>query len=157
MSDTLVSDQPLLPEQRKVFDVLVDQIIPEDKDRHKPSAKEVDVLGFITEHDNELVHAIKGQLDDLNKRAKEQFNKPISEISPAQQSQVIDQARQANAQFYTRLALHTATSYYQDPRVMAVIGVPARAPYPEGFTVQQGDTSLLDPVRSRGTRWRPTS
>jgi hypothetical protein len=30
----------------------------------------------------------------------------------------------------------------------------ARPPFPQGFSVEQGDWSLLDPVRARAPMWR---
>jgi len=45
--------------------------------------------------------------------------------------------------------------YYRDDRVMASLGMEVRPPYPHGFSVPQGDWSLLDPVRARGPIWRP--
>jgi hypothetical protein len=37
--------------------------------------------------------------------------------------------------------------YYRDLRVTASLGMEARPPSPKGFDVEQGDWSLLDPVR----------
>jgi hypothetical protein len=45
-------------------------------------------------------------------------------------------------------------AYYRDDRVLAALGHEARAPYPKGFTVEQGDWSLLDAVRNRPQLWR---
>ena len=47
-------------------------------------------------------------------------------------------------------------SYYRDPRVLESLGTPPRPPFPEGYEIQQGDWSLLDPVRARGPIYRPT-
>ena len=47
--------------------------------------------------------------------------------------------------------------YYRDDRVMVSLGLEARAPYPKGHVVEQGDWSLLDPVRARKPFWRPVS
>jgi hypothetical protein len=44
--------------------------------------------------------------------------------------------------------------YYRDDRVMRALGVEARAPYPAGRVLEQGDWSLLDPVRDRPRMWR---
>lgn len=44
--------------------------------------------------------------------------------------------------------------YYRDPRVLEAIGVEPRPPFPKGHLVEQGDFSLLDPVRARGPIWR---
>lgn len=48
----------------------------------------------------------------------------------------------------------TARCYYRDDRVMASIGIEVRPPFPEGYAVEAGDLSLLDPVRARGPIWR---
>ena len=44
--------------------------------------------------------------------------------------------------------------YYRDPRVLEAIGVEPCPPFPKGYEVEQGDFSLLDPVRARGPIWR---
>ncbi|HTO34341.1 MAG TPA: hypothetical protein VL202_24695 [Pararhizobium sp.] len=44
--------------------------------------------------------------------------------------------------------------YYRDDRVMTAIGIEVRAPFPIGYEVEEGDWSLLEPVRSRGRIWR---
>ena len=45
-------------------------------------------------------------------------------------------------------------AYYRDDRVLLAIGHEARAPFPKGYVVEQGDWSLLDPVRNRAPFWR---
>ena len=45
-------------------------------------------------------------------------------------------------------------AYYRDDRVLTSLGVEPRAPFPKGFTVEQGDWSLLDAVRNRPQLWR---
>jgi hypothetical protein len=47
--------------------------------------------------------------------------------------------------------------YYRDDRVMLSLGLEARAPFPKGHVLEQGDWSLLDPVRARKPFWRPAS
>ena len=44
--------------------------------------------------------------------------------------------------------------YYRDDRVMRSLNMETRPPFPKGFTVEQGDWSLLDPVRSRPKLYR---
>ena len=45
-------------------------------------------------------------------------------------------------------------AYYRDDRVLAALGHEARAPFPKGYEVEQGDWSLLDVVRTRPQLWR---
>jgi hypothetical protein len=44
--------------------------------------------------------------------------------------------------------------YYRDDRVLMSLGLEARAPFPKGHSVEQGDWSLLDAVRDRPPMWR---
>ena len=44
--------------------------------------------------------------------------------------------------------------YYRDDRVMISLGQEPRAPFPKGHVVEQGDWSLLDPVRARAKIYR---
>jgi hypothetical protein len=45
-------------------------------------------------------------------------------------------------------------AYYRDDRVLLSLKQEARAPFPKGYTLEQGDWSLLDAVRSRPPLWR---
>jgi hypothetical protein len=45
-------------------------------------------------------------------------------------------------------------AYYRDDRVLLALKHEARAPFPKGYTLEQGDWSLLDAVRSRPPIWR---
>jgi len=52
------------------------------------------------------------------------------------------------------LTLAVAQCYYRDDRVMRSLGMEPRAPYPKGYEVEEGDWTLLDPVRARPPIWR---
>jgi hypothetical protein len=56
--------------------------------------------------------------------------------------------------YLTRIILQC---YYRDDRVMRSLGMEPRPPYPNGFEVEQGDWSLLDPVRARRKLYRDAS
>jgi hypothetical protein len=44
--------------------------------------------------------------------------------------------------------------YYRDDRVMISLGLEPRPPFPKGHVLEQGDWSLLDPVKARKPFWR---
>ena len=44
--------------------------------------------------------------------------------------------------------------YYRDDRVMRSLGLDPRPPFPKGFELEQGDWSLLEPVRARPKLYR---
>ena len=45
-------------------------------------------------------------------------------------------------------------AYYRDDRVLVALRQEARAPFPQGYTLEQGEWSLLDAVRHRPPLWR---
>jgi hypothetical protein len=45
-------------------------------------------------------------------------------------------------------------AYYRDDRVLLALRQEARAPFPKGYTLEQGDWSLIDAVRGRPPLWR---
>ena len=45
-------------------------------------------------------------------------------------------------------------AYYRDDRVLLALKLEARPPFPKGYTLEQGDWSLLDAVRRRAPFWR---
>ena len=47
-----------------------------------------------------------------------------------------------------------ALAYYQDPRILTALSLKDSPPFPGGYAVDQGDWSLLDPVRKRKPLYR---
>jgi hypothetical protein len=62
--------------------------------------------------------------------------------------------REAGGPPLTALTRIVTQCYYRDDRVMRSLGMEVRAPFPKGFEVEQGDWSLLDPVRARAAFYR---
>ena len=54
----------------------------------------------------------------------------------------------------TALGRCVVQCYYRDDRVMLSLGIESRPPFPQGHMIEQGDWSLLDPVRARAQMWR---
>src|ERR1700704_1483527 len=46
--------------------------------------------------------------------------------------------------------------YYRDDRVLRSLGLELRPPFPIGYPLEQGDWSLLDPVKARPSLLRRT-
>jgi hypothetical protein len=55
--------------------------------------------------------------------------------------------RETGAEALASLTRITLQCYYRDDRVMRSLGMEPRSPFPEGFELEQGDWSPLDPVR----------
>lgn len=78
----------------------------------------------------------------------------LAATGPAEQAQSLTRFRAANPALAAVIESLVACCYYRDRRVLESIGVEPRPPFPEGYTVEQGDWSLLDPVRARGPIYR---
>ncbi|MCR9121088.1 MAG: hypothetical protein NXH91_02320 [Phyllobacteriaceae bacterium] len=78
----------------------------------------------------------------------------LTQADPVRQAQAIARFRDAHPALAAVIESVVARCYYRDARVLASLGVEPRPPFPEGYTVEQGDWSLLDPVRARGPIYR---
>jgi hypothetical protein len=82
---------------------------------------------------------------------------PFVTLDPAHRHEAATKLRAADSDAVRVLTRIVLLCYYRDDRVMVSLGLEARPPFPKGHEVEQGDWSLLDPVRSRAPFWRPAS
>ncbi|HPU53935.1 MAG TPA: hypothetical protein PK359_20425 [Burkholderiaceae bacterium] len=74
---------------------------------------------------------------------------------PVGQQQALTQRLRDEAPALALALVNTVVRcYYRDDRVMRSLNMEVRAPFPKGFALEQGDWSLLDPVRARGKAYR---
>ena len=148
------TDNPLSGEQRRILDIVLDLIIPASEDGARPSAADVDVLGYIRETERHTLDGLRAELDRLDAEAIESQGQAFVSLDPATRQALVDAVQEREPQFLRTLAMQTVTRYYQDDRVVEAIGVGARPPFPDGYEVPSGDLSLLEPVRRRGRMYR---
>lgn len=153
-NDIIGTDNPLSDDQRRILAIVLDLIIPASEDGQRPSAADVDVLGYIRENESHTLDGLRAELDQLNAEAFESQGEAFASLDPATCKALVDAVREREPQFMRTLAMQTATCYYRDDRVLEAIGVGARPPFPEGYEVPSGDLSLLEPVRRRGRVYR---
>ena len=142
-------------EQLRNLDVLLDVLIPPEGEL--PGAGEIGVAGAILEAVEQtpvLGTVIAQGLDRLSREAHERGGQPFDTLSVADRAAVVQTVAEAEPALVPSLLFHTYTNYYRHPKVMAVLGMEPRAPFPEGYSVEMGDLSLLDPVRARGPLFR---
>ena len=156
MTRPIVSETLLTSDQRMILDIVLDQLIPADQAREKPSAADVGVFEYIAERNPASYEEIGRQLDELDELATSSYDKRYVELTRELQDGTLNSLREQDPRFLFGLALQAVECYYLDSRVMTAIGLPPRAPYPDGYSVHRGDLSLLDPVRERGQIWRRT-
>ena len=153
-SDIIGSDNPVSETQRATLDAVLDMIVPASEDGRLPSAVAVGVPDHIRDAANDLLAALRTELDRLEEQARGQFGSAFTELAENDRQALVDQIRSGDPGFMRWLAMETMTCYYQDERVLEALGMEARAPYPQGYEVVSGDLSVLEPVIQRGRRYR---
>ena len=151
MSDNvIVSEGSYSIQEIGVLKGLFDNIIPASPDARFPSGADPEIFeDFIASSENfrELVIQAILLLQELS-------GSDYLELSPADSEQVTKQFYASRTGSVTTLLSLLVQCYYRDDRVLESIGMESRAPYPEGFEVENGDWELLEPVKSRGRIYR---
>jgi hypothetical protein len=81
---------------------------------------------------------------------------PFAALDAARRAEVAAKLRADGGAAVGALSRIVLLCYYRDDRVMVSLGLEVRPPFPKGHELEQGDWSLLDPVRARKPFWRPT-
>jgi len=144
----------LSPEQRQALNTVIDMIIPSSPDGAKPAASHYDIWGYVCEAAGNDAAQIQTDLDLLLEHATEYLDTAFARLTETQQIELVKSLRSSNDDFLSTLARQTVCCYYQQDEVLEAIGMEARAPFPKGYVVEQGDLSLLEPVRARGKIYR---
>ncbi len=78
----------------------------------------------------------------------------FADLDAARREAVAASFRAGGGEAVATLSRVILQCYYRDDRVVRSLGLEPRAPFPKGHTLEQGDWSLLDPVRARPKMWR---
>lgn len=89
-------------------------------------------------------------LDEIARRAGGDF----SALDPENRMEVALGYRAEGGAEAVTLARVVLQCYYRDDRVVRSLGIEARAPFPRGHVLEQGDWSLLEEVKGRAPGWR---
>jgi hypothetical protein len=87
---------------------------------------------------------VRQALDQLARLA----GKPLASLDPARRDAVAEEFRASGGAAAATLVRVVLQCYYRDDRVLRSLGLELRAPFPQGYTLEQGDWSLLDPVKA---------
>lgn len=151
MSDIISTDAPLSAEAENLLRALAGTIIPASAEHDRPGADDpvifADLLisaGPMLEFIGEYLQTLAGATDFLS-------------ADPDERVVLAEQLRANQPEAVGLIVSLVGQCYYRDPRVLESLGMAPRPPFPEGYAIDQGDWSLLDPVRQRGRLYRPTS
>ena len=149
--NNIVSDT-LNEKQEKTLMALLNLIIPPSKDGRLPGAADIDFLTYI--HNEKLYPLIQNVLINVIEESHGEYDQDFSALSAYHQLHLTDQLRRRHNRFFTLLVTHIVRCYYQHDKVLEAIGLEARPPFPDGYRLEEGDLTLLEPVYKRGKIYR---
>ncbi|CAH1690917.1 conserved hypothetical protein [Hyphomicrobiales bacterium] len=125
-------------------------IIPASDEYGKPGADDVSIVA-------DMVKSLARDRDDLRQalgRVREAAGGTLSALARSRQALVLADLRRSEPSALAVVEAVVSRAYYRDDRVLKAIGMPIRAPFPDGFAIDQGDWALLDPVKAMGPLYR---
>lgn len=147
---TKLNTTPFDDAQRETLRAIAAAMIPASEEFHLPGADDPVIFEDILASTGRDTEALATALTMLHSAVSGE----ISTLQSAGPGTVLERFRTENGATVAMLELAISQCYYRDDRVMRAIGMEPRAPYPKGFSIEQGDWSLLDPVRARGKIYR---
>ena len=145
-----MKNHDLTAEQARDLRALAATIIPASSAYGVPGADDDKIFGDILnslERDRDDVCRALAHLAALAGGA-------FADLKEADRTEVAARFRQAGGPPLAALVRVVLLCYYRDDRVMRSLGQEPRPPFPGGHVVEQGDWSLLDPVRKRPPMYR---
>jgi hypothetical protein len=139
--------------QRDDLRALAAMIIPASSEYNVPGADDAAIQADIIATMGRDTDMVRAALDHLARLA----GKPLSGLDTASREAVAKEFRASGGTPAATLTRVVLQCYYRDDRVLRSLGHELRAPFPKGYTLEQGDWSLLDPVKKRPSMWRRTS
>jgi hypothetical protein len=135
----------LTPAQRADLRTVAAMIIPASEEYKVPGADDpaiqADMLATLGRDTAQVAQA----LDHLARLA----GQPLAELDTAKRDAAATEFRATGGAAAATLVRVVLQCYYRDDRVLRSLGLELRAPFPQGYTLEQGDWSLLDPVKAR--------
>jgi hypothetical protein len=136
--------------QREDLRVIAAMMIPPSAEYDVPGADDpiiqADILATLGRDTRNVVAA----LDHLARLA----GQPLAELDAARRDEVTAAFRATGGAAAATLIRVVLQCYYRDDRVLRSLNLELRPPFPMGYTLEQGDWSLLDPVKARAPMWR---
>jgi hypothetical protein len=143
-------DHGLSAEQIRDLRALAGAIIPPSAVYDVPGADDEAIF-------NDILRSLERDRDDVCRALAHLATfagSAFADIEPARRAATANAFRDVGAAPLAALVRVVLLCYYRDDRVMRSLGQEPRPPFPKGHVVEQGDWSLLDPVRARPFTYR---
>ncbi len=144
-------DDTLTPAQRDNLRAIAGVIIPASAQFDVPGADEPAIQADIVATLGRDAGLVRQALDEFARLA----GSPLASLNPERRDAVALELRAKGGAAVATLTRIVLQCYYRDDRVVRSLGLEPRPPYPKGHVLEEGDWTLLDPVRARPKLWRP--
>ena len=153
-TDNSFSENPFSKMETEMLATMVGMIIPASTRYGVPSAADEIILSDIIDTARQTADTIREGLTALDAAALNEHGASFLSLDHDTRTTIIEKLDESSNRFLEDINRFTLQCYYRDTRVMMSLGMEARPPFPIGYELEQGDWSLLDPVRDRGKIWR---
>ncbi len=140
----------LTPRQRQDLRAIAAMMIPASSEYQVPGADDDAIQAEILRTLGRDTRPVTEALDHLARLA----GTPLADLDAAQREAVVKQFRATGGAPAAALIRVVLQCYYRDDRVLLSLGLELRPPFPEGYTLEQGDWSLLGPVKAAPAKLR---
>jgi hypothetical protein len=147
------ADDNLTSSQRDDLRTIAAMIIPASAEYKVPGADDAAIQAEILATLGRDTVLVRGALDHLARLA----GMPLADLDSVRRDAVAREFRASGGAAAATLVRVVLQCYYRDDRVVRSLGLELRPPFPKGYAMEQGDWSLLDPVKARPSILRRTS
>jgi len=144
------AEDALTPAQRDDLRIVARMMIPESPAYNVPGADDAAIQADIVATMGRDTEMVRRALDHLGRLA----GQPLAALDHAERDAVAQEFRASGGAPAATLVRVVLQCYYRDDRVLRSLNLELRPPFPKGYSLEQGDWSLLDPVRARPSMWR---
>lgn len=152
MTSSIETGTPMLSAaQQDCLACIAGHMIPASAEFGMPAANDptifADMVSIVDHRDYAALAAVLTAVDQA-------AGGSLVALSQQEQASLLNRLRAERVGMFAVVENIVARAYYRDDRVLAAIGMEVRPPFPKGYEVEQGDWSLLAPVRQRGKIYR---
>ena len=146
----MIAENALTPAQRDDLRVVSAMMIPASAEYDVPGADDDVIQADIMATLGRDTRRVSEALDHLARLA----GTPLAQLDQARRDAVAKEFRSSGGTAAATLIRVVLQCYYRDDRVLRSLGLELRPPFPKGHALEQGDWSLLEPVKARPSMWR---
>jgi hypothetical protein len=139
------AENKLTATQREDLRIVAAMIVPASDEYKVPGADDAAIQADILATLGRDTEMVRTALDHLARLA----GKPLAELDPEKRNSIANEFRASGGNATATLVRVVLQCYYRDDRVLRSLGLELRAPFPRGYELEQGDWSVLDPVKAR--------